>query len=49
MRKVIELRKNLIDNQENIDNMNRNEDLGGRSMNEIEDKMIKIFSGFKDN
>ena len=49
MRKVIELRKNLGDNQENIDNMNRNEDLAGRSMNEMEDKMIKIFSGFKDN
>ena len=49
MRKVIEIRKNLVDNQENIDNMNRNEDLARRSMNEMEDKMIKIFSGFKDN
>ena len=49
MRKVIELRKNLGDSQANIDQMNRNEFLAVKHMNEMEDKMIKVFSGFKSN
>ena len=49
MRKVIDLRKNLGDNQENIDEMTKNELWAVKNMNEMEDKMIKVFSGFNSN
>ena len=49
MRRVIDLRKNLGDNLSNIDQLNRNEVVTIKSMNEMEDKMIKVFSGFKSN
>ena len=48
MKKVIDLRKNFGDNQENIDQMNKNELMTSKSMNEMEDKMIKVFSGYKN-
>lgn len=48
MKKVIDLRKNFGDNQENIDQMNKNELMTAKSMNEMEDKMIKVFSGYKN-
>ena len=49
MRKVIDLRKNMGDSQENIQQMNRNENNAIKNMNEMEDKLIKVFSGFKSN
>ena len=47
IKKVIDLRKNMGESQENIEQMNRNEVKAMKSMNEIEDKMIKVYSGFK--
>ena len=49
MKKVIELRKYMGDTQESISQMNGNELRTTKSMNEIEDKMIKLFSGFKSS
>lgn len=46
MKKMIELRKNLGDNHSTIEQMNRNEIMTTKNMNDIEDKMIKVFSGF---
>ena len=47
MKKVIDLRKNFGDNQANIEQMNKNELMAVKNINEMEDKMIKVFSGFK--
>ena len=47
MKKVIDLRKGLGDNQENLDEITKNELWAVKNMNEMEDKMIKVFSGFK--
>ena len=49
LRKVIDLRQNLGDNLSNIEQMNRNELNTIRSMDGIEDKMIKVYSGFYSN
>ena len=46
MRRMIELRKNNDSNQSSVEQMNRNEQRAAKNMNEIEDKMIKVFSGF---
>ena len=47
MRKIIDLRNNLGDSKANIDQMNKNEIMAMKNMNEMEDKMIKVYSGFK--
>jgi len=47
MKKVIDLRRYMGDTQENISQMYGNELKTTKSMNEMEDKMIKLFSGFK--
>ena len=49
MKKVIELRRYMGDTQESISQMYGNELKTVKSMNEIEDKMIKLFSGFKSS
>ena len=49
MKKLIDLRQNLGDNQSNIEQLNRNEVSTIKNMNEMEDKMIKVFSGFKSS
>jgi len=49
MKKVIDLRRYMGDTQENISQMYGNELKTTKSMNEMEDKMIKLFSGFKSN
>jgi hypothetical protein len=49
MKKVIELRRYMGDTQESISQMNGNELKTVKSMNEIEDKMIKLYSGFKSS
>lgn len=46
MKKMIELRKNFGDNQSTIEQVNRIEVITTKNMNDIEDKMIKVFSGF---
>ena len=48
MRKIIDLRNDLGDNKEKIDQMNKNEIIAKKNMNEMEDKMIKVYSGFKN-
>ena len=49
IKKVIDLRENLGDNESNIEQLNKNEINTKKNMNEIEDKMIKVFSGFYSN
>ena len=46
LKKVIELRKNLEDSRIAVDKVNRKELSAAKNMNEMEDKMIKVFSGF---
>ena len=48
MRKIIDLRNELGDNKVKIDQMNKNEIIAKKNMNEMEDKMIKVYSGFKN-
>ena len=47
MRRMIELRKNLDNNKSSIEQINKNEQKTKKNMNENEDKMIKVFSGFQ--
>ena len=49
MKKVIELRRYMGDTNESISQMYGNELKTVKNMNEIEDKMIKLFSGFKSS
>ena len=44
---MIELRKNLDKNKSSFEQINKNEQKTKKNMNEIEDKMIKVFSGFQ--
>ena len=49
LNKVIELRKNLEENQDTVNKMNKNELSAIKNMNEMEDKIIKVFSGFNSS
>ena len=49
MKKAIYLRRNMDYNESNIDKISQKENTTIKSINDLEEKIIKVFSGFKSN
>ena len=47
IKRVIEFRKNVGDTFNNVNNINSNQNLFEKKINDIEDQMIKSFSALK--